>query len=133
MSKLFLTNRIPPDYNRQAWVEILRQIETLNNSQVDGYLFPSASITSNDSPYLVTVNDAFLPVDASTGSVTIALKPVAEARGKRLTIKKIDSSNNTVTVDGNGSETIDDELTQIISIQYDSICVMSDGTEWWIV
>jgi len=130
MSKLYLTNKIPANYDRQVWSQILRDIETLNNQQVDGYLFPVSSKTAN---YTVTVNDAFIPVDATSGAVTITLKPAAQAKGKRLTVKKTDSSSNTVTVDANGSETIDDALTQIISYQYDSICLMSDGSEWWIV
>lgn len=130
MSKLYLTNKIPANYDRQVWSQILRDIETLNNQQVDGYLFPVSAKTAN---YTVTVNDAFIPVDATSGAVTITLKPAAQAKGKRLTVKKTDSSSNTVTVDANGSETIDDALTQIISYQYDSICLMSDGSEWWIV
>ncbi len=130
MSKLYLTNKIPANYDRQVWSQILRDIETLNNQQVDGYLFPVSSKTAN---YTATVNDAFIPVDATSGAVTITLKPAAQAKGKRITVKKTDSSSNTVTVDANGSETIDDALTQIISYQYDSICMMSDGSEWWIV
>ena len=130
MSKLYLRNRIPAQYNRQAWHEILNQIENLANLQFDGYLFPTSSVSAD---YTATVNDAFIPVDASSAAVTVTLKPAAEAKGKRLTIKKIDSSVNAVTVDGDGAETIDDSATAVISSQYDSICVMSDGTEWWIV
>ena len=48
-------------------------------------------------------------------------------------IKKIDISANAITVDGNGSETIDDGATAIITTQYECITVVSDGTEWWIV
>lgn len=129
MSKLFLTVRIPPDYNRQAWFDILRQIETQANRVDDGYLFPITSVTAD---YTATVNDSFLPVNASGGAIIVTLKPAAEAEGKKITVKKIDSSANTVTIDGNGSETIDDALTQIIISQYDSIDLMSDGTEWWI-
>ena len=130
MSKLYLSGKIPYNYNRQAFAEILKQIENLNNAQVDGYLFPTSSVSAD---YTATVNDAFIPVDASSAAVTVTLKPAAEAKGKRLTIKKIDSSVNAVTVDGDGSETIDGATTAVINSQYDSICVMSDGTEWWIV
>ena len=130
MSKLYLRNRIPAQYNRQAWYEILNQIESLANLQFDGYLFPTSSASAD---YTVNVNDAFIPVDASSAAVTVTLKPAAEAKGKRLTIKKIDSSANAVTVDGDGSETIDGATTAVINCQYESICLMSDGTEWWVV
>jgi len=130
MSKLFLTVRIPPDYNRQAWFDILKQIETLVNSQVDGYLFPTTAVTGD---YTVTVNDAFIPVDCTSGAVTVTLKPAAEAEGKRLTVKKIDSSSNALTIDGDGSETIDGSTTAVITCQYDSICLFSTGAVWFIV
>jgi len=130
MSKLYLRNRIPAQYNRQAWHDILKDIENQVNQMVDGYLFPTSSVTAD---YTATVNDSFIPVDATSAAVTVTLKPAAEAKSKRLTVKKIDSSINTVTVDGNGSETIDGATTAVITSQYDSICLMSDGTEWWIV
>ena len=40
---------------------------------------------------------------------------------------------NQVTIDADGSETIDDETTQTLPSQYDSIHIVSDGTEWWII
>ena len=130
MSKLFISGKISSDYNRHTWFEILRQIETLNNQQVDGYLFPTTAVTAN---YTVTVNDAFIPVDCSSGAITVTLRQAGEAKGKRLTVKKIDSTANALTVDGNGSETIDGATTAVITGQYDSICLMSSGTEWFIV
>lgn len=130
MSKLFLTVRIPPDYNRQTWFDILGQIERQANSVEDGYLFPTTPVTAD---YTATINDAFIPVDCTSGAVTVTLKPAAEAEGKRLTVKKIDSTSNALTVDGDGSETIDGSTTAVITCQYDSICLMSTGTSWFIV
>lgn len=52
MSKLFLTVRIPPDYNRQAWHDILSQVEKQVNSLSEGAIaghynaFTSAPNTS---------------------------------------------------------------------------------------
>jgi hypothetical protein len=54
-------------------------------------------------------------------------------KGVRFYIKKIDSSANAVTIDGNGSETIDGSATQVIVTQNVCLTVVSDGTEWWIV
>jgi hypothetical protein len=127
MSKLFLTVRIPPDYNRQVWFDILSQIERQVNSQVDGYLFPTSPVTGD---YTATINDAFIPVDASGGAVTITLQPAAEAEGKRLTVKKTDVSGNTVIVSG---VSIDGSATAVISTQYESLCFLSDGVVYWIV
>jgi exoribonuclease R len=130
MSKLHLTVRIPPDYDRQTWFGILSDIEKQVNAQIDGYLFPTSSVTAD---YTATVNDSFIPVNATSGAVTVTLKPAGEAEGKRLTVKKTDASANAVTIDGDGSETIDDATTVVMNSQYESICVLSDGVEWWVV
>jgi hypothetical protein len=37
-----------------------------------------------------------------------------------------------VTVDGNASETIDGALTYALAVQYQSITIISDGTNWHI-
>lgn len=83
--------------------------------------------------YTLVIKDRGVFVDASGGAVTITLPTAASAKNVQYFIKKIDSSVNAVTVDGNGSETIDDSTTQVISSQYDSIEIYSDGTEWWII
>lgn len=82
--------------------------------------------------YTITLEDHTILVDATSGAVTITLPKAYEAFEFIFEIKKIDSSANTVTIDGDGSETIDDATTQIISNQYDCLTVQSDQTEWWI-
>lgn len=72
-------------------------------------------------------------VDASGGNRIITLPPAADARFRTYNIKKIDATANTVTIDGNGAETIDDAVTQVISTQYTSLQIISDGVSWWIV
>lgn len=83
--------------------------------------------------YTVTATDRYLLVDddAAGAAVTITLPTTTSTLGRRLTIKKI-GTTAAVTVDGNGSETIDEELTVDILFQYDAMQIVSDGTEWWI-
>lgn len=71
-------------------------------------------------------------VDASAGPVLITLPPVAIYAGPGYTVKKIDPSANAVTLDGSGSETIDETTTRILSMQYDAVEILGDGTEWWL-
>lgn len=82
-----------------------------------------------------TLDDTYrvVLVDASGGAVTITLPAADLHSGRIYDVKKIDSSANAVTVDGNGSETIDDATTQTLSSQYASLRIISDGTEWWIL
>jgi hypothetical protein len=38
-----------------------------------------------------------------------------------------------VTLDPNGSQTIDGDLTFVISTQYEAIEIESDGANWWVI
>lgn len=70
--------------------------------------------------------------DATSGDLTITLPTAVGITGRVYYIKRIDGSANTVTVDGNGTETIDDDLTKTLN-QYDCMQIVSDGSEWWIL
>jgi hypothetical protein len=75
--------------------------------------------------------DKLILVDATSAGVTITLPAAATAgNGFRVAIKKIDSSGNAVTIDGNLSETIDGNTTSTLSTQYDTENLISDGTNW---
>lgn len=80
----------------------------------------------------ITTSGIFL-VDSTGGALTIDLPAASQMTGKTLTFKKIDVPANAITLDGNSSETIDGSLTQIITQQYVSITIVSDGTEWFIL
>jgi hypothetical protein len=86
-----------------------------------------------DSPYSVAADDYTILVNASGGAVTINLPAVATNAKRMLNIKKIDSSSNNVTVDGNAAETIDGALTQVLKKQWESISVQCDGSSWYII
>ena len=70
-------------------------------------------------------------VASNTGTVTITL-PAGHSVNDTIIVKKTGASG-TVTVDANASETIDGALTFPLSTQYDSVTLISDGTNWLIV
>lgn len=82
---------------------------------------------------ITTVSDNVLLADASGGAVTVALPAAADVTGRQFTIKKIDATGNTVTLDPDGAETIDGSATLVITVQHTSRVVASDGTQWWII
>lgn len=92
---------------------------------------PHVSKTANYTASIET--DSVILCDATGGAFTITLPTAASADGYQFDIKKIDASANTVTVDGDGAETIDDSTTAVLTTQYESITVYSDGSEWWIL
>jgi len=95
------------------------------------YLSKTA-ISSGDSPYAVTDSDYTLYCNSAGGAITVDL-PAATGSGRFLIIKKIDSSNYSITVDGNASEVIDGETTQIITDQWTSIIIQDAGTGTWYI
>jgi hypothetical protein len=96
----------------------------------DGLSFTTETITTTDT--LDGTNHVVF-ADATSGAFTITLPPAATETGRVYHIKKIDSSANAVTIDGDSAETIDDSTTVELASQYDSVTIVSDGTEWWIV
>lgn len=76
--------------------------------------------------------DFFIPVDALGANRTITL-PAANGIGQVLNVKKVDSSANTVTVDGNGTDTIDGALTFVLVNQYDSITIIDAAAGIWMI
>ena len=92
-----------------------------------------ANLVTKTANYTATNADYTILCNASGGSFTVTLPTVASHTNRIYNIKKIDSSANTVTVDGNASETIDDSTTAVLTTQYESITIQSDGSEWWII
>lgn len=91
------------------------------------------AITTKTGTYTAANTDTVILCDASGGAFTVTLPAAADNTGKVFYLKKIDSSANAVTIDGNGAETIDDATTLVLSGQYDAAMLVSDGAEWWIL
>lgn len=70
--------------------------------------------------------------NATSGAFIINLPTATTNTNKQYIIKKTDTSSNKVTVDANGTETIDGQLTQDLR-KYDSITIISDGIGWQIL
>jgi len=83
--------------------------------------------------YTATLLDDIIYCDSSGGIFTITLPSAAGVTGKQLVFKKTDSSTNLVTLDGNGSETIDGMLTIGLGVQYDYVVIVSNGSNWLII
>ena len=75
--------------------------------------------------YTITESDYL--VNVTSGSPTITLPTAVGIQGREYCIKN--SGTGSVTLDGDGSETIDGTATKIFS-QYTSITVVSDGANW---
>ena len=87
--------------------------------------------STSTTPYSASINEA-IKVDATSGNIVVDLPTAVGLSGKHIFIKKMDASSNTVTLDGNGTETIDNDATYVISSKNESVSIMSDGANWLI-
>lgn len=81
----------------------------------------------------LTDDEVTILVDASGGSLTLTLPTAVHREGRVYTIKKIDNTAYDVTIEGNGSETIDGDLTKVIDYPRTALQLVSDNANWWII
>ncbi len=81
-----------------------------------------------------TLNETHFAVDfnASGGNKVATLPPAASCTGRVYLITKTDSSANTVTIDGDGAETINGATTLVLTTQYATATVQSNGSGWYV-
>ena len=70
-------------------------------------------------------------VEATAAGLTFTLPTAVNLSGHEFVLKNYTSG--ALTIDGNGSETIDDGLTAILAIANESITIVSDGANWSII
>lgn len=93
----------------------------------------SADKKSKTTNYTAASDDDVILCDASSGAFTITLPTAVGIGGKIYIIKKTDSSTNKVSIDGNGAETLDGQTIIKLYVQYQTIKIMSDGTNWAVL
>ena len=111
--------------------EVKGNLEDLND-RLNALGWTVVSKTSGDSPYTTDV-DEHVNGDATSGPITVNLPAASGNAGKTIQVKKTDSSTNAITIDGNGSETINGAATKTISAQHTVLTLLCDGSNWHIV
>ena len=78
-----------------------------------------------------TATESDFVINATSGTFTVTLPTAVGIEGRIYVIKN--SGAGTVTLDGNGSETIDGGTTVSLSSQYQSVIIQSNGANWTIL
>ena len=78
------------------------------------------SIDNTDSPYAASWGED-IEIDCSAGAVTIDLPAATGNGGETLYVTKIDNSLNQVTLNPDGSETINGDSSKLIKNQFTSL------------
>lgn len=142
-TNLLLGTLTPPSGNWSIYNSSTKQNAHAGNTKLGSTSAPTSvldvagpiatAISTKTANYTITATDSTILVDATSGNITITLPAVSGTTGRQYVIKKIDSSVNTVTIDGNSSETIDGATTQSITTQWDAITIQSNGSAWFII
>jgi hypothetical protein len=97
------------------------ELKRLFNSQI-------LNLTTKTDDYTLLSDDV---VVLASGTFTLTLPATSNLTGKLYHIKNI--GTGIITVDGNNNETIDGGLIAVIENQYESITIVSDGSNWYIL
>jgi hypothetical protein len=86
--------------------------------------------------YTATVEDDVI-IAAGAAPFTITLPTAASAfdaatqTGKELTFVNVDTDD--ATIDGSGAETINGAANFVLDVQYETVTLISNGTEWFAI
>lgn len=113
--------------------------DAVNKIYVDSLVFgpsffPAASIDHTDSPYMAQISDQVILVDCSVAPVTVNLPPV-HISGKVYDIKDASGSasiNNILIISADG-DTVDGSPSHSLITDYQSIQLVSNGSNWFIL
>ena len=107
----------------------------INTTQLADSSVTEAKINRTVGSYSSTTNithDIALAT-AGAGGITLTLPPVST--GKIVVVKKVDSAEGVVTIDSSGvAETVDGATGgKTLYYEYESMHLVSDGTNWFVV
>ena len=99
----------------------------------NGVTFTTARnlITTITSDTTLTNNEETVLVNPSTTAFTVTLPTVVGNAGKHYLIKYVATTGTTVTIDGNGAETINGQPSVTLEYPYSSWDLYTDGTSWY--
>jgi len=98
--------------------------------EINGSMSQKVTVITSSTTLDATDNTV---VCQNTTAITISLPAVSTCEGRVYTIKKDMSSTNNVTIDADGSETIDGAATYTLSDVQGALSIASNGTEWKII
>lgn len=128
---------IAPDRTGIHWFDGFRKsIEDALN-KLKGDLDAEAAKTTltvayahKSASYTLTAADCAVSFDCSGGARTATLPPAASVPGRVYLVKKTDGGGNSLTLDGDGAETIDGSATKSTTIQNAGWTLISTGSAW---
>lgn len=115
--------------------EELRVMRYLLHKALQGeYWYNYPGVVSKVTTYTATLNDYVILGNCTGGDFTITLPTAVGNTGKRYRVVKIDTSTNILTVNQDGTETINGSTAAYrLSSRWDFVEVFSDGANWIVI
>lgn len=101
--------------------------------EINNLLRAKKNIITKTAAYTLVEGDDVTLGNATGAAFTVTLPKAALFSGRQFIVKKTDASANAVTIDGDGTETIDGAATVALAVQYQSVTVLSDGSNWHLI
>tara|TARA_R100001086_G_scaffold169810_1_gene92593 strand:- start:880 stop:1260 length:381 start_codon:yes stop_codon:yes gene_type:complete len=99
---------------------------TLNKS---GFIVPTRTVTATG-----TITEDDRVVFANPGAnISLEVYNTSSNDGAMVTIKRIDTTDYIVTITTEGADKIDGQDEIYLQAQYDSVTLVSDGGNWYII
>lgn len=109
---------------------IKNYVDSLNSATVTGFEGSFLStVTTKSVSFIVATNEDGVLFNC-TSAVACTL-PAAASAGEGFHIMVFNNSSGTVTIDGDGTETINGALTHSLSTKYGSCILVCTGSEWF--
>lgn len=119
----------PPLGMYHVHISNLGKLEIVNSS--DEIIHPNPVIHVNSG--FTASTDSVLLANASAQTMVITLPLAENSVSTKITVKKIDSTANRVTIEPQGAETIDGASTLELSIPNLSATIVCDGFNWYVI
>lgn len=122
-----------PPYQTVNWLFYIVDQWIKYLESITDYKYKTVLVRSTAGAYAVLDTDQVILADLTTGAQTHTLPTAVGKAGMTVTFKKIDASSNILTIEGDGTETIDQELNQTIEDRNTSITMVSDNANWHLI
>jgi hypothetical protein len=93
----------------------------------------TVNVTTKTANYNATATDAVILGDATGASFTVTLPQASTVPGKRLCVKKLDSTAHTVTIAAHAGDLVEGSATQVLSQPGQAVTIISDATNWYLI
>ena len=126
-----LDGDIPVDEERRPYLIHLRMLQEW---LICGMATPAPKMINLKGPATVTLTDEqFVICDSSGGVIKLTLPPAASSTGQVITIKRVNTGINKVTILPSPGESMDALSTKNLTAQFRYFRVLADGNTWHII